>query len=115
MRPLRRAGAAVAIVIALGSAGIGCSGDDDTTEETPSPTTVSEPAETTTTSPSTTMALTYGQPCEAGSHPDCINPGGGDEYTYLEGGADCMAALAPSTELCSDLDGDGRAGYPDSG
>jgi hypothetical protein len=33
---------------------------------------------------------------------------------YLIGGGDCMAT-SPDPGLCADLDGDGIAGYPDSG
>ena len=37
--------------------------------------------------------------------------------TFLQGGAACMAEMAPTLGpgICTDLDGDGRAGYPDAG
>jgi hypothetical protein len=54
-----------------------------------------------------------GQPCTPGSSPDCIDPEGDGSYVYLLWGADCMAIF--NGPLCSDLDGDGKAGYPDSG
>lgn len=74
---------------------------------TPTPTT----AETTTTPP---PVLTPGQPCTPGSDRDCVDPDGDGTYQYLIGGADCMAGIPSAPELCSDLDGDGHAGYPDS-
>jgi hypothetical protein len=40
---------------------------------------------------------------------------GEGQGTYLLYGADCMATFADSPGLCNDLDGDGIAGYPDSG
>jgi hypothetical protein len=70
-----------------------------------------------TTAPPTTAAqpLRPGDRCPLGSDPDCIDPEGDGQGVYLIGGADCMAAFPASPGLCSDLDGDGRAGYPDSG
>lgn len=98
-------------------------------------TTTSPPSTTTTTAPTTTAPATttttaagtststsptgpaYGDPCDLGSHPDCIDPDGDGQGTYLEGGAACMAEMAPTLGpgICTDLDGDGRAGYPDAG
>ena len=43
-----------------------------------------------------------------------VDPDGSGQYVYLIGGAACMAGPLAGP-LCSDLDGDGRAGYPDSG
>ena len=64
--------------------------------------------------PPTTVYLVAGQPCAPGSDPDCIDPEGDGTYVFLIGGAACMAG--PLSGLsCSDLDGDGRAGYPDRG
>lgn len=79
--------------------------------------TTTAPAPTTTAAPATTEpsnALSPGAACsmEEGS-PDCIDPDGDGEGTYLIGGAACIAS-APDPALCSDLDGDGYAGYPDS-
>ena len=71
-------------------------------------------AASTTPAPPSTVPP-YGSPCEAGSHPDCIDPDGDGEHEYLRGGEDCMKAFPVDSGLCSDLDGDGRAGYPDSG
>lgn len=81
------------------------------------------PAPTTTTAPPTTQppdtapppTLTPGAPCTLGTDPDCIDPYGDGTGTYLIGGADCIATFPDSPGLCSDLDGDGHAGYPDSG
>lgn len=56
-----------------------------------------------------------GQPCELGSHPDCVDPDGDGQATYLIGGAQCIASFPESPGICSDLDGDGYAGYPDTG
>jgi hypothetical protein len=77
------------------------------TESTPSP-----------TAPTPTLAP--GDLCDpADGSPDCTDAtGAGDgQYRYIEGYADCVADLgtAEAHGLCTDLDGDGRAGYPDSG
>jgi hypothetical protein len=83
--------AAMALVLGVVSCG------DDEPQPAESTTTSTAPAETSTstttaTAPTTSSASTattrprYGSACAAGSHPDCI-----------------------------DLDGDGVAGYPDSG
>jgi hypothetical protein len=63
----------------------------------------------------TTTRPPYGSPCQKGSHPDCIDPDQDGRYEYLKGGAACMKDFGESSGLCSDLDGDGEAGYPDSG
>lgn len=79
-------------------------------------TTTTTAAATTTTDPSVDpeTGLKPGDPCslEEGV-PDCIDPDGDGEGTYLIAGNDCMAS-APDVALCEDLDGDGYAGYPDS-
>jgi hypothetical protein len=74
------------------------------------------------TTPQTTEVLPdegstpgYGDACALGSLPDCIDPNGDGQGTYLRGGGDCVRRSAESPELCNDLDGDGTAGYPDSG
>ena len=67
------------------------------------------------TTGSTAPKLVPGAACALGSSPDCIDPDGDGQGVYLLGGAQCMAAFPDSPDLCSDLDGDGRAGYPDSG
>ncbi len=55
-----------------------------------------------------------GEPCslEEGL-PDCIDPDGDGEGTYLLGGAECIAQWPDTPSYCEDLDGDGYAGYPD--
>lgn len=60
-------------------------------------------------------SLVPGTPCTLGSNRDCIDPDADGRGTYLIGGGDCVAALGPHNGLCEDLDGDGYAGYPDSG
>ncbi len=110
----------------------GC-GDDDSSDTEESTTTTE--ATSTTADPSgsksapppppvdddgtsTTLAAdeaTPGAPCELGSDPDCIDPDGNGQGVYLIDGGDCMVELASAPELCQDLDGDGVAGYPDSG
>ena len=126
-------------VVALACAGLmalaGCSGSSDTASSTTSSTvprtstTPSTSAAPTTTAPTTTPPTTTssgvtpptatpgfdpGQPCTAGSSPDCIDPEGDGTFVYLIGGADCMASPL-SESVCADLDGDGFAGYPDRG
>jgi hypothetical protein len=67
------------------------------------------------TTASTAPQLVPGAACTLGSSPDCIDPDGDGQGVYLLGGAQCMATFPDSPGLCSDLDGDGHAGYPDSG
>ena len=66
------------------------------------------------TTSSTALAPVPGQPCTPGSSPDCIDPEGDGSYVYLLGGAGCTASPIAGGS-CGDLDGDGRAGCPDSG
>jgi hypothetical protein len=87
------------------------------TSETPA----TDPSATTESTPSngsvpptTVPLLVPGQPCAPGSDPDCIDPYADGQFVYLIGGADCMASPIGGS-MCADLDGDGRAGYPDSG
>ena len=56
-----------------------------------------------------------GTACDLGSDPDCIDPEGDGSGTYLTGGGECMKANKANPAMCSDLDEDGVAGYPDSG
>lgn len=86
----------------------------------PPPTTAPAPTTappTSTAPPATTAppAPSPGSTCALGSDPDCIDTDGDGSGTYLTGGAECMASFPDSPGLCSDLDGDGNAGYPDSG
>jgi hypothetical protein len=115
MRSVVRVLAAMAIVLV-----VSCGGDDPGPEDTGSTTTTTALASTTTATSSTTSTtatpttrLPYGSACAPGSHPDCIDPDGDGRYEYLKDGAECMRTLGGG--LCSDLDGDGVAGYPDSG
>ena len=77
----------------------------------PTPTT----APRTTAPPVTAATPSPGSPCTLGSNPDCIDPDGDGRGTYLIDGAQCMRDLAEIPEMCTDLDGDGRAGYNDAG
>jgi len=61
-----------------------------------------------------------GEPCDpADGSPDCTDATGmeGGGFRYVEGYADCVATFGAEEGdgLCFDLDGDGVAGYPDSG
>jgi hypothetical protein len=83
---------------------------------TSAPTVTSATATTTATSGTTaTTQPPYGSACQKGSHPDCIDPDQDGRYECLKGGAECMKDFGEDSGLCSDLDGDGVAGYPDSG
>jgi hypothetical protein len=87
-----------------------------TVPSTTSTTATGATGSTSSASPSTATipALVPGEPCLPGSDPDCIDPFGDGQYVYLIGGAECMASPIGGS-MCADLDGDGRAGYPDSG
>jgi hypothetical protein len=125
-----RTTAALVAVAAL--ALVGCGDDEDapettTTTTTEATTTTSSTTTSTTEAPTTSESTTTvpggggeagdlqpGDPCslEEGV-PDCIDPDGDGEGTYLLDGAGCIAG-SPDPALCTDLDGDGYAGYPDS-
>jgi hypothetical protein len=136
VRPLRALVLAAVLVVALGA----CSDDESsspttsattvpstsaaptTTPTTTAPTTTAPTTATTpsssTAAPSTTIAYDPGEACTLGTNPDCIDPNETGEGIYLIGGADCIAAARQndsSTAICTDLDRDGRAGYPDRG
>jgi hypothetical protein len=85
---------------------------EDTVADPPAPTGSSVPDGS--VPPTTVLLLVPGQPCVAGSDPDCIDPFADGDFVYLVGGAACMAGPLGGP-ACADLDGDGRAGYPDSG
>jgi hypothetical protein len=132
VRPLRALVLASVLVVVLGA----CSDDESSSPTTsaatapattsvPStsapttaaPTTVTAPPSS-TAAPSTTIAYDPGEACTLGTNPDCIDPNEAGEGIYLIGGADCMSAARQndsSTAICTDLDRDGRAGYPDRG
>jgi hypothetical protein len=115
MRLLTRFVAVIVLVLAGGA----CSDNDDSDRTGSTTSTAPVVSTTTATSPTTTATTAttqppYGSACAPGSHPDCIDPDGDGRYEYLKNGADCMRTLGDSG-LCSDLDSDGVAGYPDSG
>lgn len=124
LRPV--AGRAVLTAAALAGA-VACASEGDRdlqgraatrSTEAPAPPGTPTPPRTTATTvgPAASDPLPApGSPCELGSHRDCIDPDGDGQGVYLEYGGDCMAAFADSPGLCSDLDRDGVAGYPDSG
>lgn len=59
------------------------------------------------------VARQPGDACELGQGiPDCIDPDGDGEGTYLVGG-DACAAREVDISVCEDRDGDGTAGFPD--
>ncbi|WP_426593033.1 hypothetical protein ACPPVS_14950 [Cellulomonas sp. McL0617] len=86
----------------------------------PAPT---EPAPVASTPPPTasepdpTTVLAPGDPCDpADGSPDCTDATVDATYRYIVGYADCVDALgaAEAHRGCTDLDGDGEAGYPDA-
>lgn len=81
----------------------------------PVPPSTTAPSTTAPPPPTTAAPLTPGDSCRLGSTPDCIDPEGDGTGVFLIDGADCLAAFPGSPELCTDLDGDGVAGYGDSG
>jgi hypothetical protein len=112
------------LVVIMALAAASCDEDNEpggttstsATTTTSSPTTTSATATTTVTSPATASTQPpYGSDCQKGSHPDCIDPDQDGRYEHLKGGAACMKEFGEDSGLCSDLDGDGVAGYPDSG
>ncbi|MFP5370826.1 MAG: hypothetical protein ACLGI3_08775 [Actinomycetes bacterium] len=120
MVPARALVAVVFVVVGAACGGGGGGSAASTTTSAAGTTTAPAPSTTTTvaagsTSAPPSTAPPYGSPCPAGSHPDCIDPDGDGGYELLRGGAECIKALGAESGLCSDLDGDGRAGYPDSG
>lgn len=115
MRSVVRVLTAAVLVMGVGS----CSDDEPESTDNGSTTTNTAVVSTTASSPTnpTPTATTgppYGSACAPGSHPDCVDPDGDGQHEYLKGGAECMRNMG-DTGLCSDLDDDGVAGYPDSG
>jgi Ethanolamine utilization protein EutJ (predicted chaperonin) len=57
-----------------------------------------------------------GSPCNpADGNPDCTDASADGSFRIVSGYADCIAAAGAASGICTDLDGDGQAGYPDSG
>src|SRR5688572_30835895 len=106
------------LVVMVTLTAIACDNDDDAAEPTTTttaPSSTTQATTATTAGPTATSVPPYGSACEAGSHPDCVDPDGDGRYEYLQGGAECLEDFGADPGLCSDLDGDGVAGYPDSG
>jgi hypothetical protein len=133
----RRVGPVVAAVLLLVGGVAGCAGSggdapapspsgsviapapDTPGPDTPAPdsSTGASPADGTAPDPLADPAP--GTPCEEGSHPDCSDATGteGDAFRIIAGYADCLAlhGADEADGLCTDLDGDDRAGYADAG
>jgi hypothetical protein len=57
-----------------------------------------------------------GEPCDPDDGDlDCTTDSGDGTYRIVEGWNDRVVDTGEPGGLCSDLDGDGYAGYPDSG
>jgi len=57
-----------------------------------------------------------GDPCDpAAGDPDCTDNTVDGSFRIVEGFAQCVADFDGDTGICTDLDGDGYAMYPDSG
>lgn len=106
---------AVLLALAAASCGDGTDSAGPTSTTASAPLAPDESATTGTSGASTGTSLPpYGSACPPGSHRDCIDPEEDGQYEYLKGGADCMKEFGDDLGLCSDLDGDGVAGYPDA-
>jgi len=110
----------------------GCSGAQGTVEPPttggtiptmgPAPV-VTTPAPSPTTAPPPTPGVPTpavpapGQPCDpADGSPDCTDASVDGTFRQITGYADCVKALGQDEAhgMCTDLDGDGKSGYPDS-
>jgi hypothetical protein len=57
-----------------------------------------------------------GSRCDpADSNPHDTDATADSTFRILSGYADCVASVGEPGGICTDLDGDGQAGYPDSG
>jgi hypothetical protein len=114
MRSLVRLVAVPALLLAGAACDDGDSGGTGSTTTSAAATSTTTAASSTSSATTATTLAPYGSACAKGSHPDCIDPDGDGKYELLKNGAQCMQRLGDSG-LCSDLDGDGVAGYPDRG
>lgn len=98
--------------------------DDSPAPSSPSPSPSStapvDPTSSATPASAPPLALRPGDPCDpADGSPDCTDATGAadGQFRYVEGYADCVATFGEEQAygLCTDLDGDGIAGYPDAG
>ncbi|WP_146927922.1 hypothetical protein [Cellulomonas xylanilytica] len=116
--PLRALVVVAATAIALSGCTSGTPGPTGTVSPADPATTSAAPTEDPTTAPSTPPPPVPGEPCDpAAGSPDCTDATADSEFRYIEGYAECVASYTSDETygLCTDLDGDGRAGYPDSG
>jgi molecular chaperone DnaK len=87
-------------------------GDD----ATPATATSQPPPAASTTTQTTVTTPTPGSPCDpASGNPDCTDATADSTFRIVSGYADCVASVGEAGGICTDLDGDGQAGYPDSG
>lgn len=109
----------------------GCTGTQGTVEPPvtvgtiptigPAPSVTTPPPPTTPAAPTpgvpTPAVPAPGEPCDpADGSPDCTDASVDGTFRQITGYADCVGALGPDEAhgMCTDLDGDGAAGYPDS-
>ncbi|VTR76896.1 hypothetical protein [Cellulomonas hominis] len=117
-------GAAACAALALALAG--CTGQPDA-GTTSDPVPAAEWAGSPTPAPAATddtpasgATPTPGDPCDpAAGDPDCTDATVDETFRHIAGYADCVAEWASAGRdeahgLCTDLDGDGSAGYADS-
>src|SRR5688572_812999 len=111
----------LAALAAVATLTLGACGDDESDAQADSPTTAERSTTTTSAAPTTTSPPTTASPsttgpatpapgsrCALGTAPDCIDPDGDGQGTYLIGGAECIASFPDSPGLCDDLEGDGH-------
>ncbi|HKH03675.1 MAG TPA: Hsp70 family protein [Acidimicrobiales bacterium] len=88
----------------------------ETTASTTATTTSTTETPPTTPTPTETQPPGPGEPCDPDDgDPDCTTDSGEGTSRIVEGWNDCVVDTGEAGGLCSDLDGDGYAGYPDSG
>jgi len=109
----------------------GCTGTQGTVEPPvtvgtiptigPAPSVTTPPPPTTPAAPTpgvpTPAVPAPGEPCDpADGSPDCTDASVDGTFRQITGYADCVGALGPDEAhgMCTDLDGDGAVGYPDS-
>lgn len=116
--PARAAAVLAAVAFALGMSACGAS---PAREEVPAPApTAPGPTDApsgVTETPEPAAEPTPGALCDPDDgDPDCTDSTTDGEFRHIEGFADCVAQFGAEEEygVCTDLDGDGVHGYPDS-